>query len=112
MTAAFLFPFLIISQVSFTFLLVLSLFWHILVGIEDIIADYVHQEMTRNLILVSLRLCLLIVIKDVFLFFCFFSEQIEATISAETVTTFGKLLAARLLATTKDMCGGSPPKKL
>jgi succinate dehydrogenase hydrophobic anchor subunit len=75
MTAAFLFPFLIISQVSFTFLLVLSLFWHILVGIEDIIADYVHQEMTRNLILVSLRLCLLIVIKDVFLFLVSFLNK-------------------------------------
>lgn len=66
-TAAFPPPFLIISQVSFTSLPVLSLFWHILVGIEDIIADHVHQEMTRNLILVYLRLCLLIVIKDVFL---------------------------------------------
>jgi hypothetical protein len=66
-TAAFPPPFLIISKVSFTSLPFLSLFWHILVGIEDIIADHVHQEMTRNLILVYLRLFLLIVIKDVFL---------------------------------------------
>ena len=48
-------------------LLNLSLFWHIYKGIEEIMADHVHQEMTRNLILVYLRLFLLIVIKDVFL---------------------------------------------
>ena len=48
-------------------LLNLSLFWHIYKGIEEIMADHVHQEMTRNLILVHLRLFLLIVIKDVFL---------------------------------------------
>ncbi|YP_009477625.1 succinate dehydrogenase subunit 4 (mitochondrion) [Nymphaea colorata] len=75
MTAAFLLPLILISQVSFTSLLVLSLFWHILVGIEDIIADYVHQEMTRNLILVYLRLCLFIVIKDVFLSLVFFLNK-------------------------------------
>ncbi|GAY69439.1 hypothetical protein CUMW_272010 [Citrus unshiu] len=53
--------------VSSTFLLNLSLFWHINEGIEEIMADYVHQEMTRNWILIYLRLFLLIVIKDVFL---------------------------------------------
>jgi len=45
----------------------LSLFWHINEGIEEIMADHFHQEMTRNWILVYLRLFLLIVIKDVFL---------------------------------------------
>ncbi|KAI5639081.1 hypothetical protein M9H77_00479 [Catharanthus roseus] len=53
--------------VSSTFLPNLSLFWHINEGIEEIMADHVHQEMTRNWILVYLRLFLLIVIKDVFL---------------------------------------------
>lgn len=38
-------------------------------------ADHVHQEMTRNWILVYLRLFFLIVMKDVFL--SLFSEQIE-----------------------------------
>lgn len=67
-TAAFLLPLIIIyKKVSSTFLLNLSLFWHINEGIEEIMADYVHQEMTRNWILVYLRLFLLIVIKDVFL---------------------------------------------
>nr|YP_009652462.1 succinate dehydrogenase subunit 4 [Schisandra sphenanthera]QCF45723.1 succinate dehydrogenase subunit 4 [Schisandra sphenanthera] len=67
MTAAFPPLFFFISKVSFTSLPNLSLFWHINVGIEEIIADHVHQEMTRNFLLVYLRLFLLIVIKDVFL---------------------------------------------
>lgn len=72
-TAAFLLPLIIIyKKVSSTFLLNLSLFWHINEGIEEIMADYVHQEMTRNWILVYLRLFLLIVIKDVFLSLVFF----------------------------------------
>lgn len=67
-TAAFPLPFIIIyKKVSSTFLPNLSLFWHINEGIEEIMADHVHQEMTRNWILVYLRLFLLIVIKDVFL---------------------------------------------
>jgi hypothetical protein len=67
-TAAFPLPLIIIyKKVSSTFLPNLSLFWHINEGIEEIMADHVHQEMTRNWILVYLRLVLLIVIKDVFL---------------------------------------------
>jgi len=68
MTAAFLLPLILIyKKVSSTFLPNLSVFWHINEGIEEIMADHVHQEMTRNLILFYLRLFLLIVIKDVFL---------------------------------------------
>nr|YP_010274263.1 succinate dehydrogenase subunit 4 [Calystegia soldanella]UJP67901.1 succinate dehydrogenase subunit 4 [Calystegia soldanella] len=69
-TAAFPLPLIIIYikvKLSSTFLPIISLFWHINEGIEEIMADHVHQEMTRNLILVYLRLFLLIVIKDVFL---------------------------------------------
>ena len=67
-TAAFPLPLIIIyKKVSSTFLPNLSVFWHINEGIEEIMADHVHQEMTRNWILVYLRLFLLIVIKDVFL---------------------------------------------
>jgi len=47
------------------------LFWHINEGIEEIMADYVHQEMTRNLMKVFLRLFFLIVMKDVFSFLVF-----------------------------------------
>ncbi|KAI5659408.1 hypothetical protein M9H77_28201 [Catharanthus roseus] len=53
--------------VSSIFLPNLSLLWHINEGIEKTMADHVHQEMTRNWILVYLRLFLLIVIKYVFL---------------------------------------------
>uniref|UniRef100_A0A6N2L8N4 Cytochrome c oxidase subunit 3 n=1 Tax=Salix viminalis TaxID=40686 RepID=A0A6N2L8N4_SALVM len=56
-SAALLLPLIIIyKKVSSTFLPNLSLFWHINEGIEEIMADYVHQEMTRNWILVYLRL--------------------------------------------------------
>ncbi|YP_009243669.1 succinate dehydrogenase subunit 4 (mitochondrion) [Cannabis sativa] len=75
-TAAFLLPLIIIyKKVSSTFLLNLSLFWHINEGIEEIMADYVHQEMTRNWVFVYLRLFLLIVIKDVFLSLVFFLNK-------------------------------------
>ena len=67
MTAAFPPPLISISKKVYTSLPNLSLFWHINVGIEEIMADHVHQEMIRNLILVYFRLFLLIVIKDVFL---------------------------------------------
>lgn len=53
--------------ISFTLLPNLALFWHINHGVEEILADYVHQEITRNLIVIYLRLFLLIVAKDVFL---------------------------------------------
>jgi len=67
-TAAFPLPLIIIyKKISSTFLPNLSLFWHINEGVEEIMADHVHQEMTRSWILVYLRLFLLIVIKDVFL---------------------------------------------
>ncbi|KAL0548755.1 hypothetical protein IC582_013225 [Cucumis melo] len=67
-TTAFPLPFIIIyHKVSSTFLPNLSLFWHINSGIEEIMADHVHQEMTRNWILVYLRLFLFISIKDLFL---------------------------------------------
>jgi len=71
-TAAFPPPLIIISKKKWTtFLQNLSVFWHINVGIEEIMADHVHQEMIRNLILVYFRLFLLIVIKDLFLLIVF-----------------------------------------
>ncbi|KAA0050442.1 succinate dehydrogenase subunit 4 [Cucumis melo var. makuwa] len=45
--------------------LFVSIYWW--GGIEEIMADHVHQEMTRNWILVYLRLFLFISIKDLFL---------------------------------------------
>ncbi|XP_024963357.1 uncharacterized protein LOC112503576 [Cynara cardunculus var. scolymus] len=54
------------STVSSTFLPNLALFWHINNGIEEILADYVHHEMTRSLVLVLMRLFLIVAAKDVF----------------------------------------------
>ncbi|KAJ0735116.1 putative fumarate reductase/succinate dehydrogenase, transmembrane subunit [Helianthus annuus] len=54
------------STVSPTFLPNLALFWHINNGIEEILADYVHHEMTRSLVLVMMRLFLIVAAKDVF----------------------------------------------
>lgn len=77
-TAAFPLPLIIIyKKVSSTFLSNLSLFWHINEGIEEIMADHVHQEMTRNWILGYLRVFLLIVIKDVFLSLVSFLNKLK-----------------------------------
>nr|AND50457.1 succinate dehydrogenase subunit 4 [Flatbergium novo-caledoniae] len=71
MTATFLVPTILIANVSTLILLNISLFWHIYVGIEEILTDYVHHEITRNWILILLRVFCLIIIKYVFFFFVF-----------------------------------------
>ncbi|KAL0720256.1 hypothetical protein Bca4012_034855 [Brassica carinata] len=45
--------------------------FHINAGMEEVLADYVHQEMTRNLMVISLGLFQIIVIKDVVVFLFF-----------------------------------------
>jgi succinate dehydrogenase hydrophobic anchor subunit len=71
MTAASLIPIILISNVSTLILLNILLFWHIHVGIEEILTDYVHHEITRNWILILFRVFCLIIIKYVFLSFVF-----------------------------------------
>jgi len=71
MTAASLILTILISNVSTLILLNISLFWHIHVGIEEILTDYVHHEITRNWILILFRVFCLIIIKYGFLFFVF-----------------------------------------
>lgn len=70
-TATFLIPTILIANVSTLILLNILLFWHIHVGVEEILADYVHHEVTRNWILMLLRVFCLIIIKYVFVFFVF-----------------------------------------
>ncbi|KAE8648258.1 hypothetical protein Csa_018513 [Cucumis sativus] len=53
--------------------LFVSIYWW--GGIEEIMADHVHQEMTRNWILVYLRFFLFISIKDLFLSLISFPNQ-------------------------------------
>ncbi|KAG2332031.1 hypothetical protein Bca4012_018386 [Brassica carinata] len=45
--------------------------FHINAGMEEVLADYVHQELTRNLMVISLGLFQIIVIKDVIVFLFF-----------------------------------------
>nr|BDG69867.1 succinate dehydrogenase cytochrome subunit 4 [Pseudotsuga sinensis var. wilsoniana] len=70
-TAASPLPLIIISKVFSTLIPDIYLFRHINVGIEEIMADHVHQGMTRNWIFIYLGSFLFIVIKDVFLTICF-----------------------------------------
>ena len=75
MTAAFPPPLISISKRVYTSLPNLSLSWHTNVGIEEIMADHVHQEMIRNWILVYFRFILFIVIKDLFLLIVSFPNK-------------------------------------
>nr|QXE43836.1 succinate dehydrogenase cytochrome subunit 4 [Cunninghamia lanceolata]BDG69815.1 succinate dehydrogenase cytochrome subunit 4 [Cunninghamia lanceolata var. konishii] len=69
LVAASLLPLMIISdEVYLTLLPDIYSFWHISAGIEEIMADHVHQGMTRNWISILLGSFFLIVIKDVFPF--------------------------------------------
>lgn len=71
MTAASLILTILISNVSTLILSNILLFWHIHVGIEEILTDYVHHEITRNWVLILFRVFCLIIIKYVFSFFVF-----------------------------------------
>ncbi|XP_061369637.1 uncharacterized protein LOC133312456 [Gastrolobium bilobum] len=65
-------PLLLIYPNAYSLLLAnFFLFWHISAGIEEILADYVHHEMTREFVSISFRLFLIIAMKDVFLKFVF-----------------------------------------
>lgn len=50
--------------------------FHINAGMEEVLADYVHQELTRNLMVISLGLFQIIVIKDVVVFLFFWAKGI------------------------------------
>ncbi len=47
----------------------LLIFLHLFLGLEEIFSDYVHHEITRNLILMLLRIFILIIAKYAFVFF-------------------------------------------
>lgn len=44
-------------------------FWHLFLGLEEILADYVHNEIIRNLFIILLRILIIISIKFVFTLF-------------------------------------------
>lgn len=68
-TAVLLAPTILLANVSTLILLNILLFWHLHVGIKEILADYVHHEVTRHLILVLLRILILILMKYAFVLF-------------------------------------------
>nr|YP_009478063.1 succinate dehydrogenase subunit 4 [Anthoceros angustus]YP_009863126.1 succinate dehydrogenase subunit 4 [Anthoceros punctatus]AVP12867.1 succinate dehydrogenase subunit 4 [Anthoceros angustus]QKD76582.1 succinate dehydrogenase subunit 4 [Anthoceros punctatus] len=70
-SAAFLIAMIFTANVSTLILLNILLFWHIHMGIEEIPTDHVHHEVTRNWILILLRIFSLIILKYVFVFFAF-----------------------------------------
>jgi succinate dehydrogenase hydrophobic anchor subunit len=70
-TAALLVPTILLANVSTLLLLNIILFWHFHIGIQEILADYVHHEVTRNVVLMLLRVLVLIVMKYVFVLFVF-----------------------------------------
>ncbi|KAM7266693.1 hypothetical protein ACFE04_004590 [Oxalis oulophora] len=56
----------IFNKVSSTFLLNLTLFWHIKCGINEIIADYVHDERSLTWLKLYFNLLFIIAASDVF----------------------------------------------
>lgn len=68
-TAALLAPTILLANVSTFICLNILLFWHLHIGIKEILADYVHHEVTRDLILVLLRILIIIEMKYAFVFF-------------------------------------------
>lgn len=68
-TAALLAPIIIVSNASTFILLNLLLFWHLHFGIKEILADYIHHNVTRNLLYALLRIIIIIVMKYAFVLF-------------------------------------------
>jgi len=65
-------PLLLLYPNAYSLLLAnFFVFWHLKAGIEEILADYVHHAMTREFVTISLRLFLIIAMKDVYLKFIF-----------------------------------------
>lgn len=55
----------------FAFVLTFSLFWHLYLGLEEILADYIHNEVIGILIITLLRIFLLFNLKYALVFFVF-----------------------------------------
>ena len=51
------------------FALNILVFWHLYLGLEEILADYVHNEAVSQLFLLLLKILIIISIKFVFVFF-------------------------------------------
>jgi succinate dehydrogenase hydrophobic anchor subunit len=69
-TAVLLLPTIILSPSIQVALICFNLLvlCHLYLGFEEILADYVHHEVTRTILLVFLKIMLLIISKYVFVF--------------------------------------------
>jgi len=67
-TALVIVPTLFLGN-TFTVLLVLNfiVFEHLYFGLKEILTDYIHDEVTRNLLITLIQILMLIVIKNTFL---------------------------------------------
>ena len=70
-TALLLIPTILLANVSTLIWITILLFWHFHIGITEILADYVHHEVTRNVLLMLLRLLVIIVMKYAFVLFVY-----------------------------------------
>jgi succinate dehydrogenase hydrophobic anchor subunit len=64
-----LFTLLLASFSFFLFALSIFVFWHLYLGLEEILADYVHNEIIGNLFLKLLQIFLLVNLKYFIVFF-------------------------------------------
>nr|QIQ23024.1 succinate:cytochrome c oxidoreductase subunit 4 [Coleochaete scutata] len=68
-TAALLIPTIFLANVSTLILWNILLFWHMHIGIEEILIDYVHNEVIRTWFFVLFRILILLIIKYTFVLF-------------------------------------------
>lgn len=68
-TAAVIAPIILVANASTLIFFNILLFLHLHVGIKEILADYIHHEVTRNLLYVLLRIVIIVVMKYAFVLF-------------------------------------------
>jgi succinate dehydrogenase hydrophobic anchor subunit len=69
-TALLILSTLIFAPFSFVLIaLNILVFWHLYLGLEEILADYVHNEALRDLFLILLKILIIINVKYVFVLF-------------------------------------------
>ena len=65
-TAVLLIPTFLSATPTSLIILNIAMFWHAYIGISEILADYVHNSVTRVFVGTLIQLLILIAIKDFF----------------------------------------------
>lgn len=69
-TAAFTLILLLLAPAwFFLFGVSISVFWHLYLGLEEILADYIHNELIENFFLLLLQILIFVLVKSFFLLF-------------------------------------------